>query len=203
MTGFPKKQQLKRCRNSTSRQVPVALFFTLKQTQLQPRGALFWGWKKWAYTVPEQRCCTSTGRATSPPLPVGGRGGLCYPWSAGPTPRELGQRSGVAPHKGGVAKGGSGESGWEVERGWWGWEGGGEGGASGDGCRPRLGRARCQGLSGAPSLSGSLPRTPSWACRRDAGVHGQCKTGPSAPLPLAPAHASAPTITCSIGTLWK
>lgn len=96
---------------------------------------------------------------------------------------------------------GGGRNGWERVGG--GWGGSGEGGASADGCRPRLGRARCQGLSGAPSLSGSLPRTPSWARQRGAGIHGQCKTGPSAPLPLAPAHASAPTITCSIGTLWK
>lgn len=151
-------------------------------------------------------CCSSDWLSILPTLPVRGHGGLCYPRSAGPRPRVLGQRSGGCAAQGLRGGGAEGRREGRVRAGGWrrrGWEGGGEGGASGDGCRPRLGRARCQGLSGAPSLSGSLPRTPSWAPQRGAGIHGQCKTGPSAPLPLAPAHASAPTITCSIGTLWK
>lgn len=92
-------------------------FFASKQTQLQPCGAFlhcFSDRKKLAYTIPEQRCCTSDRPSIPPALPVHGRGGLCYPRSAGPRPRELGQCSGVAPHKGGVAEGGTGESGWEV-----------------------------------------------------------------------------------------
>lgn len=92
-------------------------FFASKQTQLQPCGAFlhcFSARKKWAYTIPEQRCCTSDRPSIPPALPVHGRGGLCYPRSAGPRPRELGQCSGVAPRKGGVAEGGTGESGWEV-----------------------------------------------------------------------------------------
>lgn len=50
-------------------------------------------------------------------------------------------------------------------------------------------------------LSGSL-LSPLLGPQQGAGIHGQCKTGPSAPLPLS--HSCQhPAITCSIGTLWK
>lgn len=87
----------------------------------------------------------------------------------------------------------------------WGGEGGmGERGSVGgyrDGCRPRLGRAQCQGLSGTPFFLGACS-APSWGPQRGAGIHGQCKTGPSALLPLS-CSCQHPPITCSIGTLWK
>lgn len=94
-----------------------SLGFFLRRTQLQPCGAFlhcFSARKKWSDTVLEQRCCTSDRPSIPHSLPVRGRWGLCYPTSAGLRPRELGQRLGVAPRKGGVVEGGTGESGWEV-----------------------------------------------------------------------------------------
>lgn len=44
-------------------------------------------------------------------------------------------------------------------------------------------------------------RTPSWGPRQDTGICGQCKTGPSAPLPLS-SSCQHPPVTCPC-TLWK
>lgn len=50
-------------------------------------------------------------------------------------------------------------------------------------------------------LSGSLI-SPLLGSQQGAGIHGQCKTDPSAPLPLSSPCQHIP-ITCSIGNLWK
>lgn len=42
---------------------------------------------------------------------------------------------------------------------------GGKGRGCGDGCRPRLGRAQCQGVSGTPSFLGACS-APSWSLSR-------------------------------------
>lgn len=66
-----------------------------------------------------------------------------------------------------------------------GWEG--EGGYS-DGCRPRLGRAQCQGLSGTLSFLGACS-APSWGPSR---VQGYMVSARQVHLPhyLCPTHAS-------------
>lgn len=71
----------------------------------------------------------------------------------------------------------------------WGGEGGmGEGGGYGDGCRPRLGKAQCQGLGGTPSFLGACS-APSWGPSR---VQGYMVSARQVHLPhyLCPAHAS-------------
>ncbi|TNN59988.1 hypothetical protein EYF80_029830 [Liparis tanakae] len=97
--------------------------------------------------------------------------------------------------------------------GWRGREGvrlgeGGGGGGYRDGCRPRLGRAQCQCLSGTPFFLGACS-APSWGPSR---VQGYMVSARQVHLPhyLCPAHASTlpspshhPPITCSTGTLWK
>lgn len=45
------------------------------------------------------------------------------------------------------------------------------------------------------------PRTPSWGPQQGTGICGQCKTGPSAPLPLS-SSCQHPPLTCPC-TLWK
>lgn len=69
--------------------------------------------------------------------------------------------------------------------GWWWWWGGG----FKDGCRPRLGRAQCQGLSGTPSFLGAR----SAPSRSPGRVQGYMVSARQVHLPhyLCPAHASA------------
>ena len=64
----------------------------------------------------------------------------------------------------------------------------GEGGGYRDGCRPRLGTAQCQGLSGTPSFLGASS-APSWGPSR---VQGYMVSARQVHLPhyLHPSHAS-------------
>lgn len=60
----------------------------------------------------------------------------------------------------------------------------------GDGCRPRLARAGCQGLSGMHPFLGGCLAGPLLVSQRGTGMLGQCKTGPSAPHGTSPRPAA-------------
>lgn len=74
-------------------------------------------------------------------------------------------------------------------------------GGEGDGCRPRHGRARCQGVSGTPFFLVACS-APSWGPSR---VQEYMVSARQVHLPhyLYPLSCQHLPITCSIGTLWK
>lgn len=98
-------------------QAPVTLFFASKQTQLQPCGAFlhcFSARKNGLTQYQNSAVAPPTGRASRPLCQLMAAGVFVIPGALARGPESSVSVRGVAPRKGGVAEGGTGESGWEV-----------------------------------------------------------------------------------------